>query len=115
MTPIPVPGEPRPDGADQIFNFVFGLDPLTGDFTINGVAYKSPTVPVLLQILSGTKNAHDLLPQGSVYTIQRNQTIQINMPSGFVGGPHPFHLHGVSCFAWPGIFANRKTTRLMLI
>jgi len=106
--PISVPGDPHPDGADQIFNLVFGIDPSTGDFTINGVAYKSPTVPVLLQILSGTKNAQNLLPRGSVYTVQRNQTIQINMPSGFIGGPHPFHLHGVS-----GLALARGTMRLM--
>ncbi|EKM79228.1 hypothetical protein AGABI1DRAFT_74090 [Agaricus bisporus var. burnettii JB137-S8] len=94
LEPIPVPGEPRPDGADQTFNFDLAFDTKTSRFSINGVVYKTPTVPVLLQILSGARNAHDLLPKGSVYTVERNKTIQINVPSGLLGGPHPFHLHG---------------------
>ena len=64
-------------------------------FTVNGVTYKSPTVPVLLQILNGSFTAQDLRPQGSVYTLPRNKTIQINMPGGVLGIPHPLHLHGV--------------------
>lgn len=64
-------------------------------FTVNGVTYKSPTVPVLLQILNGSFTAQDLMPQGSVYTLPRNKTIQINMPGGVLGIPHPLHLHGV--------------------
>ena len=65
-------------------------------FTVNGVTYQSPTVPVLLQILNGSFTAQDLMPQGSVYTLPRNKTIQINMPGGVLGIPHPLHLHGVS-------------------
>lgn len=64
-------------------------------FTVNGVTYKSPTIPVLLQILIGSFTAQDLMPQGSVYTLPRNKTIQINMPGGVLGIPHPLHLHGV--------------------
>ena len=64
-------------------------------FTVNGVTYKSPTVPVLLQNLNGSFTAQDLMPQGSVYTLPRNKTIQINMPGGVLGIPHPLHLHGV--------------------
>ncbi|KAI0732220.1 laccase [Fomitopsis betulina] len=65
-------------------------------FYVNGVTYKSPTVPVLLQILNGSYTAQDLLPQGSIYTLPRNKTIQINMPGGVLGIPHPLHLHGHS-------------------
>jgi iron transport multicopper oxidase len=92
---IPVPGKPTPDGVDQVVNLEFGFNQL-GNFTINNATFIPPTVPVLLQILSGVRNAHDLLPQGSVYTIKRGQTVQINMPSNYPAGPHPFHLHGVS-------------------
>nr|ACR19861.1 putative laccase 4 precursor [Agaricus bisporus var. bisporus] len=91
---IEVPGEADPNGADETFNFTFGYDPDTSLFSVNNVVYNPPAVPVLLQILSGAKNAHDLLPKGSVYTVERNKTVQINLPSGLIGGPHPFHLHG---------------------
>jgi iron transport multicopper oxidase len=98
---IAVPGKPEPDGADTTFNFTLDYDPNAHRFSMNGVSFISPTVPILLQILSGAKNAHDLLPQGSVYTVERNKTVQINLPSGLVGGPHPFHLHGVSDYTGP--------------
>ena len=65
-------------------------------FQINGVSFVPPTVPVLLQILSGAQTAQDLLPSGSVYPLPSNSTIELSLPAGPVGGPHPFHLHGVS-------------------
>ena len=66
-------------------------------FQINGVTFDPPTVPVLLQILSGAQSATDLLPAGSVYSLPSNASIELSLPSGGVaGGPHPFHLHGVS-------------------
>jgi iron transport multicopper oxidase len=49
------------------------------NFTINNVSFASPSVPVLLQILSGTQRAQDLLPPGSVYGLPINQTIEINL------------------------------------
>lgn len=66
-------------------------------FFINGASFVPPTVPVLLQILSGAQSATDLLPSGSVYTLAPNSTVEISMPGGVVGGGHPFHLHGVCC------------------
>jgi iron transport multicopper oxidase len=98
---IAVPGRPNHDGADKTFNFTLDFDENTFLFSMNGVSYKPPSVPVLLQILSRAKNPHDLLPQGSVYTVERNKTVQIKLPSGLIGGPHPFHLHGVSGYARP--------------
>ena len=68
--------------------------------TINGKSWESPTVPVLLQILSGASTAQDLLPAGSVYPLPANKVIQLSLPAGVAGGPHPFHLHGVSA-TWP--------------
>jgi hypothetical protein len=54
-----------------------------------------PTAPVLLQILSGAHTAADLLPPGSIYTLPPNSVIEISVPGGTPGAPHPFHLHGV--------------------
>jgi hypothetical protein len=80
-----------------------------GKFQINGASWPStgPTVPVLLQILSGAQTAQSLLPAGSVYTLPSNkarqspshnfdrdlthaQTIQLSFPAnavGNIGGP----------------------------
>ncbi|KAH9915687.1 Cupredoxin [Fomitopsis serialis] len=49
-------------------------------------------------ILSGTYNAHDLMPKNSVQPLPLNKTVQITMHGGPVGGPHPLHLHGHSFF-----------------
>ncbi|KAK7443258.1 laccase, multicopper oxidase, benzenediol:oxygen oxidorectuctase [Stygiomarasmius scandens] len=86
------PGQPEIGGVDLALNLDLTF---TGtNFEINGVEFVPPTVPVLLQILSGAQSANDLLPTGSVYNLPLNSTIEISMPAGVVGGPHPFHLHG---------------------
>lgn len=92
--PFP-PGDPTPDGADVTFNLSLSFDAEAFRFSINNNSFVPPTVPVLLQILSGAHNAHDLLPRGGVLTVERDKVIQVNLPSGVIGGPHPFHLHGV--------------------
>jgi len=53
-----------------------------------------PTVPILLQILSGTTSAIDLLPSGSIYALPLNSVIQLSIPGILEGSSHPFHLHG---------------------
>ena len=58
------------------------------------MSFFPPTVPVLLQILSGAQSAQNLLPAGSVYPLPPNQTIEVSIPGGVIGGGHPFHLHG---------------------
>ena len=75
-------------------SYVFNVGFANGQFTINGVPYESPSVPVLLQILKGA-NPQDLLPKGSVIILPRNKVIQVAVPGGSIGSPHPFHLHGV--------------------
>ncbi|KAI0042260.1 multicopper oxidase, partial [Auriscalpium vulgare] len=57
-------------------------------------SFTPPSVPVLLQILNGTSNASDLLPSGSIYGLQLNKVVEITIPGGAGGGPHPVHLHG---------------------
>jgi len=88
------PGEPHVGGADVLLNLDLGFTP-PGLFTINDVSFKPPSVPVLLQILSGARQASELLPNGSVYTLPPNKVIELSIPPGGApGGPHPFHLHG---------------------
>ncbi|KXN87839.1 Laccase-4 [Leucoagaricus sp. SymC.cos] len=93
MNPF-APGPPTANGSDVTFNLDLSFDFNAFRFMINNVSFIPPTVPVLLQILSGARNAHDLLPHGSVFTVERNKVVQVNIPSGLIGGPHPFHLHG---------------------
>ena len=83
------PGLPFQGGADVAINLVTGVDLATLHFTMNGVPFIPPTAPVLLQILSGTQNAQDLLPKGSVYALPRNKVIEITLPgtSPQIGGP----------------------------
>ncbi|KAJ6496268.1 laccase [Mycena sanguinolenta] len=90
----PVPGKPQPGGADVVLNLNVTLNTTNFHFGFNNVSFVPPTVPVLLQILSGTQAAQDLLPKGSVIELKPNKVIEVNIPGGSAGAPHPFHLHG---------------------
>ena len=90
------PGTAGDAGVDMAMTLNFGFNFTSRSLSINGQAYKSPTVPVLLQIMSGAQSAASLLPSGSVYTLPGNSVVQLSLPAGVAGGPHPFHLHGVS-------------------
>nr|CBV46340.1 laccase [Meripilus giganteus] len=88
------PGSPTAGGVDYAQNLLLTFTGATTSFAINGATFVPPTVPVLLQILSGTQSATDLLPSGSVFPLPGNSTIEISLPGGVAGGAHPFHLHG---------------------
>ncbi|KAF7339242.1 Laccase 1 [Mycena venus] len=90
----PVPGKPVVGGADVTLNLAITLNFTTGKFAINNASFIPPTAPVLLQILSGAQSATDLLPTGSVFVLPPNKVIEISIPGGTIGAPHPFHLHG---------------------
>ncbi|RXW19659.1 hypothetical protein EST38_g6210 [Candolleomyces aberdarensis] len=77
LTNLPAPGLPTLSGVDVDIN----LDIL---FDFASLKFK---------ILSGTPPA-SLLPAGSIYTLPPNKVIQISMPGGSTGSPHPIHLHG---------------------
>ncbi|KAH7891030.1 laccase [Phlebopus sp. FC_14] len=94
------PGIPEIGKADVNINLAVGLGP--GGFTVNGVSYRPPPVPVLLQMLSGARHPSELLPSGSVYELPRNKVVEITIPAtdlqlgGARGAPHGIHLHGHS-------------------
>ncbi|KAI9462679.1 laccase C [Russula earlei] len=96
LNPTGVPGSPSPGGADININLQIGFNATAGGFTVNGVAFQPPSVPVLLQILSGTQNASDLLPSGSVYGLEAGKSVELTIPAFAFAGPHPIHLHGHS-------------------
>jgi iron transport multicopper oxidase len=56
---------------------------------VNNVSFEDPSVPILLQILSGTTNAQDLIPAGSIYGLTRGQVVEVTIPAGpgAVAGP----------------------------
>jgi len=90
-----VPGKPHVGGADVSINLDIQFNFTDLLFTINGASFIPPTVPVLLQILSGARTAQELLPPGDVYVLPSNKVIEVSIPGGQgVGFPHPFHLHG---------------------
>ncbi|GLB41428.1 putative multicopper oxidase family protein [Lyophyllum shimeji] len=88
------PGQPVAGGADVDLNLAITFDFASLKFSVNGATFAPPTVPVLLQIMSGATTAQSLLPAGSVYTLPPNKVIELTIPGGAVGSPHPFHLHG---------------------
>ncbi|KAL4252548.1 Laccase [Abortiporus biennis] len=97
LVPLENPGAPgthAAGGADLALNLAVTFDGTNAVFQVNGETFVPPTVPVLLQILSGTQSATDLLPSGLVYSLPSNSVIEISMPGGVVGGGHPIHLHG---------------------
>lgn len=97
------PGVPTPGAADVNLNLAIALDFQTLQFTMNGAAFTPPTVPVLLQILSGAKTAQQLLPPGSVYVLPPNKVIEISIPGGSVGSPvsQSFYHLAVCLRKWP--------------
>jgi FtsP/CotA-like multicopper oxidase with cupredoxin domain len=105
----PVPGAANLQGADTTFTLELSVDASDLQHTkwfINNHSYVEPTVPVLLQILSGTTDPSQLMPNGSIYYVERNKTVQLNIQTGLIGGPHPFHLHGHSFWVVRGAESN---------
>nr|AAB63443.1 phenoloxidase [Trametes sp. I-62] len=94
LVPTIVPGLPVSGGVDKAINLGFNFNGT--NFFINNATFTPPTVPVLLQILSGASTAQDLLPPGSVYPLPAHSSIEITLPATTLapGAPHPFHLHG---------------------
>ncbi len=88
LTSPAAPGKPVPGGADKVLNLQLGSNASGSRFFINNASFLPPSVPVLLQILSGNHAAQDLLPNGSVYALPLNKVIEINLQGGnAVGGP----------------------------
>ncbi|KAG2337950.1 laccase [Suillus weaverae] len=97
LHPLSPPSSRLLQEPDVKLDLVLGKNLTNFNFLINGVQYTPPSIPVLLQLLSGAMTAADLAPNGTVYTLPRNKVIEISFnPDNSPGGPHPFHLHGHS-------------------
>lgn len=82
-----VGGLPFPGGADINLRLNITLDRTIGRFMINNHSFVPPTLPVLLQILSGKKKPQELLPRGSVYVLPRGKVVEVTIPGGSPGSP----------------------------
>ncbi|KAG1734327.1 laccase [Suillus lakei] len=87
------PGVPGYGNADINLKLEASIS-INGTFYVNGTSFKPPTVPVLLQILSGAREPSQLLPNGSVIVLEANKVVELTMSTTGPGGPHPIHLHG---------------------
>lgn len=74
------PGLPTPGGVDVAINLAVTLNRSTMKYSVNGATFLPPTVPILLQIMSGAQTAQDLLPSGSLYILPPNKVIEITIP-----------------------------------
>ncbi|KAI0063760.1 laccase [Artomyces pyxidatus] len=93
LTKPAAPGKPVPGGADINLTFNVQFNTTERLFEVNGKAFNPPSVPVLLQILSGVPPA-SLLPDGSIYKVAGNKVVELVIPGIAIGGAHPVHLHG---------------------
>ena len=79
------PGTPGYGNADINLNLEVTSD--GSKFYVNGVSFQPPTVPVLLQILSGARDPSQLLPNGSVIVLDANKVVELTMSSTGPGAP----------------------------
>lgn len=84
---LEVLGKPYSGGADVNINIDIGFDHAAIHYTLNGAFFTPPTIPVLLQILSGSRTSQELFPPGDVYVLPPNKVVEISMPAGAIGGP----------------------------
>lgn len=88
LTSPAAPGLAKLGGADVNIDLVLDINNTTFEFSVNNSSWIPPTVPVLLQILSGTTSAQDLLPAGNVITLPPNKVIELSIPvGGAIGYP----------------------------
>jgi iron transport multicopper oxidase len=86
---LAAPGTPEPGAADVNLELVIEqvTTPAGPEFLVNNATFSPPTVPVLLQIISGASTPQDILPSGSVYVLPHGKVIEISMPGGSGGSP----------------------------
>ncbi|KZT40882.1 laccase [Sistotremastrum suecicum HHB10207 ss-3] len=102
LVPYNAPGADYCRYVDPNYNITLNIGLVTNpdntrEWTINNASFIPPPLPVLLQILHGTRNAQDFFPKGVVYTLPKNTTIRVNIPdTNGIFDAHPFHLHGHS-------------------
>ena len=90
------PGIPTPGAADVNLHYDISFN--GSNFFVNNASFTPPSVPVLLQIISGAKTAQELLPPGDVVVLPPNKVIEISMPGGSTGSPVSNHFLSINNF-----------------
>jgi len=85
------PGSPGGDVPADVSILLNISQPHPPFWEVNGISWIPPTVPALLQILSGAKDPSDFIPTEQLFVLPRNAIVEVNIPGA---GAHPFHLHG---------------------
>ena len=86
------PAAPGGNGpADENIIFNLGLTPAEDGFTMNGVTWKHPDSPVMVQIMNGVPAAQ-IVPEGSLRTLPRNAVVEVSIPGFEIAGPVRFIL-----------------------
>jgi FtsP/CotA-like multicopper oxidase with cupredoxin domain len=79
------PGIPGYGNAD--INLFLNVSNIGGTFYVNGTPFQPPTIPVLLQILSGAQDPSQLLPSGNVIVLDANKVVELTLTTSGLGGP----------------------------
>jgi iron transport multicopper oxidase len=87
LVPAPVPGQPRAGGVDLALTL--DIERSSDLWSINGGRFVRPTVPVLLQLLSGARTAQELFPKGDVYVLPPNAVVEVLVKGGTHGPVSP--------------------------
>ncbi|KAF7291435.1 Laccase 17 [Mycena indigotica] len=88
------PGAPGGSGpADHVIDLTFGTLG-SGIWDINGIAYASPRLPTLLQIINGATNASDFTTSEHTIILKPDEVVELRIQGSNHGITHPFHLHG---------------------
>ncbi|CAE7229925.1 unnamed protein product [Rhizoctonia solani] len=97
LAPLEYPGAACGSKPDLVLDLTFGVNFATGDWMINGIPYRSPKLPTLLNILTdkdGVTESDFTQPEHTVI-LPKNKCIEFNIKGNSgLGIVHPIHLHG---------------------
>jgi iron transport multicopper oxidase len=104
-----VPGAPVQGGADIDLHFNIIFNTTDQRFWVNGATFIPPSVPVLLQILSGAGSAQELLPSGSIYVLPRGKSVEVSLTGSSSSGPVSLNLFQDIKSVQPVIYSIQST------
>jgi iron transport multicopper oxidase len=76
------PGAPGGSGpADHVIDLKFGRDVVNNnlEWEINGISYKSPNLPTLLEILNGARKESDFAPSEHTFVLKKDEIVELHI------------------------------------